>query len=83
MQAILRDWSLFRALRVGLGVFILIQGILIKDTFSIVMGLSFGGMALFNIGCCGSGGCATPSSYAKNSKTPTGEIEYEEVTDTK
>lgn len=82
MQTLLKDWSLFRALRVALGVFILIQGIVIKDGFSMLMGTVFAGMALFNIGCCGSGGCGIPINQKAKQNTIE-EIEYEEVVDKK
>lgn len=82
MQTILKDWNLFRALRVALGLFILIQGLVIKDGFSILMGTVFGGMALFNIGCCGSGGCGIPVNQKAKQNTIE-EIEYEEVVDKK
>lgn len=82
MRAITSNWNLFRILRVVLGVFILIQGILAKDTFSMVMGTVFAGMAVMNIGCCGSGGCATDTNF-KSEKAVTEEVTYEEVLDKK
>jgi len=82
MQAILSNWNLFRILRVALGIFILVQGLVGKDTFSIVMGSVFAGMALFNVGCCGAGGCATDNRMTNN-KTNTEEVTYEEVLDKK
>lgn len=82
MQTILKDWNLFRVLRVALGIFILIQGIVIKDGFSMLMGSVFGGMALFNIGCCGSGGCGIPAN-PKAKQNTIEEIEYVEVVDKK
>lgn len=82
MQTILKNWNLFRVLRVALGAFILIQGIFIKDGFSMLMGTVFGGMALLNIGCCGSGGCGIPVNQ-KNKQNTIEEIEYEEVMDKK
>lgn len=82
MQSITSNWNLFRILRVALGIFILVQGIIGKDTFSMVMGSAFAGMAIFNVGCCGAGGCATDSSF-KNEKPNTEEVTYEEVLDKK
>ena len=82
MQTLTSNWNLFRILRVVLGVFILVQGIVGKDTFSLVMGLVFAGMAVFNIGCCGAGGCASDNNL-KTDKTTTEEVTYEEVIDKK
>lgn len=82
MQSITSNWNLFRILRVALGVFILAQGIVSKDVFSMVLGLTFSGMALFNIGCCGAGGCATDATYNKQS-SQSEEVSFEEVTEKK
>jgi hypothetical protein len=82
MQTITSNWNLFRILRVALGVFILIQGIVSKDVFSMVMGLVFAGMAVFNIGCCGVGGCATDTQIKSDNKV-TEDVTYEEVLDKK
>jgi hypothetical protein len=59
MQQVLSNWNFFRVIRLALGVFIIAQGIINKDLFSITMGVLFAGLAVFNIGCCGAGGCAT------------------------
>ena len=75
MKAILQGWNFIRILRLILGVAILVQGIVAKDTMTIVLGVVLGGMAVANIGCCGTNGCAiNPTS---NSKTK--EIHHEEL----
>ncbi len=80
MQSITRNWNLFRILRVALGVFILAQGLVSKDVFSMVLGITFAGMAVLNVGCCGAGGCSTDTSFSKKN-TDTKEVIFEEVTD--
>jgi len=76
------NWNLFRVIRVAIGVFIIAQGVYAYDTFSIVLGSVFGGMALFNVGCCGANGCATDIHQTSKSVISQ-EISYEEVVDKK
>ncbi len=75
-QSILNNWNLFRFLRLVIGVAIVVQGIFAKDIMFGFAGLLFTGMAVFNIGCCGAGGCNAPTN--KTSQT-TKDIGYEEV----
>lgn len=72
------NWNLMRALRLVLGLVILVQGIQAQETMYAIAGLLLSGMALANIGCCGPGGCGVPQ-LPINSKEPVKEIEYEEV----
>ena len=74
MKAILNGWNFIRLLRLVLGVAILVQGIVAKDTTTILLGAAFGGMGLANIGCCGPNGCAVNTRSVKTTK-----IEYEEL----
>ena len=82
MQTLLSNWNFFRILRAALGVFILVQGVVTRDTFSIIIGIVFAGLAIFNIGCCGAGGCNTTTNK-KSTKSSFENIEYEEVIDEK
>ena len=75
-QKIFSNWNLMRALRLVIGLAITIQGFIANDKLFIIAGLLFTGMALFNIGCCGAGGCNTP--ITKNDK-PVKDISYEEM----
>ena len=81
MRAIVSNWSIFRFVRLGLGIFILAQGIVVGDKFSIFLGSLFTLMPLFNIGCCGAGGCGV--HYKNDSTNNEKEINYEEVVDKK
>ncbi|WP_018613965.1 hypothetical protein [Segetibacter koreensis] len=80
MKAILQGWNFKRILRLVLAIGILVQGIVARDTVTIVLGVVFGGMAMANIGCCGTGGCAV---NPRNSNNKTQDIEYEEVVSNK
>lgn len=75
-QAILTNWTFFRFLRLIMGIGIIVQAIYSKDMLLGLVGLLFTGMPVFNIGCCGAGGCSIPSK--KGTDTPK-DITYEEV----
>lgn len=75
-DTILSNWNIIRILRLVLGLAIIAQAVVLKDTFLGVAGLLFSTMAVFNIGCCGTSGCAVP---AKRSDKTIEDITYEEV----
>ena len=75
MKALLQGWNVMRILRLVLGVVILVQGIVARDVVTIILGTALGGMALFNVGCCGANGCAV--TYRKNLNEK--QISYEEL----
>jgi hypothetical protein len=76
MKTILSGWNFMRAIRLLLGVIIIIQSVQQHHYSFAILGLLFAGMAVFNIGCCGTAGCALPTK--KNDDTTT-DISYEEV----
>ena len=76
IQSIFSNWNLIRVLRLVIGLAILVQGIMAKDAMFGIAGVVFTLTALFNIGCCGAGGCNTPTK--KITETPKAII-YEEV----
>jgi hypothetical protein len=75
-QAILSNWNFMRFLRLGIGIAIIIQSIMASNWTMGILGLLFTTMPIFNIGCCGTAGCATP--VKKTSETAK-DITYEEV----
>ncbi len=76
-QTLFTGWNLMRFLRLGFGIFFVIQAIQTSNTF---MGLA-GGFFLFtsltNTGCCAGGSCAAPMTRADS--TDIEEVTYEEV----
>lgn len=80
MKTILQGWNFMRILRLVLAIGILAQGITAIDTVTIILGVVFGGMAVANIGCCGTGFGVNPRSTL-NKKTE--DIHYEEVVSNK
>lgn len=77
MKTILQSWNFMRILRLVLGIVIAIQGIVVGEAVTIILGLLFAGMSVANIGCCGTNGCAVnPGNSIKNK---TKDITYEEA----
>ncbi len=65
-----------RFLRLVMGIAILVQGVMAKDILFALAGIIFTAMPVFDIGCCGTAGCAAPPAKNQDSKK---EITYEEV----
>ena len=65
-----------RILRLAMGIFIIVEGIVTKEWLFALAGTAFAILPLFNIGCCGTSGCSTPVSKS-NRKAE--DISYEEV----
>lgn len=76
MKNYLKTWSLFRVLRLALGISIVVQGVVTKDWLFIGAGVLFSLMPLMNIGCCGSTGCST---QVRKSTKSLEEVNYEEI----
>lgn len=76
-QAIFKNWNFMRLLRLGLGIIVVVQSVLMKDTTMGILGILFTALPVFNIGCCGAGGCAGTFSKENNGKPE--DISYEEV----
>lgn len=75
-QILFSNWNFMRLLRLGLGIAIIVQSAMAGNWTMGILGLLFTAMPVFNIGCCGTGGCNTP--IKKTSET-TKDISYEEV----
>lgn len=73
-----KSWGFMRVLRFGFGVFAIVQAIIALDIVLGILGLVVGGMAFFNIGCCGANGCDTNYKKGNTTKQIT-DVEYEEV----
>lgn len=74
----LKNWNVMRVLRLGMGVFIISQGVLAQEWALIAMGGIFSVLAVLNIGCCGTSACKTPT-IKSNKAIVTEEITYEEI----
>ncbi len=57
----LKNWNLMRILRFIFGGGAIIQGFITRDMTLGILGIAVSGMALLNVGCCRTSGCATDS----------------------
>lgn len=76
MKNYLKNWNMMRVLRLAVGIFIIVQGIMAKEWLLAGLGGLFSLMPLMNIGCCGVSGCNTPVSRTHKKME---DISYEEV----
>lgn len=76
MKAYLKTWNLMRVLRLALGIFIVVQGIIAGDYLLVGAGVLFSLMPIMNIGCCRTSACNT--TFRKNNGNIK-DVSYEEV----
>jgi len=69
MKNIFSNWNFMRALRMILGIIIVVQGIQASEFMYAIAGILLSGMAIANIGCCGVGGVMCPIVERKKNKT--------------
>lgn len=60
--SIIKSWNLPRAFRLAFGIVASIQGIVENEFMLLIAGGLIAAMAVFNVGCCGAGGCAIPQN---------------------
>jgi hypothetical protein len=66
LKTIFTNWNFMRAIRLILGVYIIIQSLQTQQYIMIIPGVIFATMALFSVGCCGNNGCAIPTKKQEN-----------------
>lgn len=66
LNTMFTNWSFIRAIRLVLGIIVILQALFTENYLFLIPGVLFTGMALFNAGCCGSNGCAIPKSKKKD-----------------
>lgn len=76
-QTLLTGWNFMRWLRLGFGIFFIIQAVQAHDTLMGLVGAFFLFTAVTNTGCCGAGRCASP--VQKDTTSEPGEITFEEI----
>lgn len=76
-QTLFTGWNLMRFLRLGFGLFFVIQAIQTSNTFMGLAGGFFLFTAITNTGCCAGSSCETLSNKTESSEVE--EISYEEV----
>ena len=75
-QGILHNWNFMRFVRLGLGIAIIVQAVIVKDLTMGIAGILLTGMPVFNIGCCGVSSCNAPVNKKQQTIK---EITYKEV----
>ncbi|MFM7400532.1 MAG: hypothetical protein ACKO4W_06475 [Bacteroidota bacterium] len=70
------NWHFTRIFRAGIAVFAFSEAWRTGDSLLLGMGGILALQALFNVGCCGVGGCAVPG---KGGKAGSDSVTYEEV----
>ena len=71
------NWNLSRFIRLAIGLYLLIDGILTGMWPLISFGALFTLMPLLNKGCCAASGCESPKTNSDDFES--GEVIYEEV----
>lgn len=74
---ILNNWNLFRLIRLGVGLLILVEGVKTGVWAIAGFGLLFSILPLLHIGCCAAGNCAVPSR--RSTQAATEDVSYEEI----
>ena len=75
---LIKSWGIMRVLRFIFGVIAIVQAIITMDVILGMLGVLVGGMAFFNIGCCGTNGCDTTYKKTKSDLKAI-DVDYEEV----
>ena len=60
LRTLLYGWNIMRVLRLGMGIFAIWQAFVTREWILGLAGAFLLYMALANVGCCGTGGCAVP-----------------------
>ena len=76
-QQLFTGWHFMRWLRLGIGIYIAIQAVMMKDAMMGFFSAIFLVQAFTNTGCCGTQACAVPEKKHQAVNTET--IEFEEI----
>ena len=77
-MGLLKGWNWVRIFRLVVGIAALAQGIMYHNNVLWMMGGFLLVQAVFNMGCCGIGGCAVPAREAAKNQESNKPVEYEE-----
>lgn len=80
MRNYIKGWNFMRLLRLAIGIFIIVQGIMMGEWMLAVLGVLFSIMPVLNVGCGGvAGSCNRPFSQSYKTNRLSEDISYEEV----
>ena len=71
-----RNWHFMRLVRLAFGLYLAYQAYDSQQLFFVFFALFFLVQAFFNLGCCGSNGCAVPQKSKPHPEKP---LDYEEL----
>jgi len=72
-------WNFLRWLRLSIGIFILIEGIISGVGMFILLGVIFTLMPLLNMGCCSTSSCGIDNTPFNKEESEDLEVVYEEI----
>ena len=78
LELILQKWTFMRFLRLGMGVWLIVESITSHETAFMILGGLFLVQAVFNVGCMG-GNCAVNTPMRRNRFSRTEETTFEEI----
>ncbi|MCD6012124.1 MAG: hypothetical protein K0Q79_1986 [Flavipsychrobacter sp.] len=78
-QRLFTNWHLMRILRLGIGIWLLIAGIIMKDWAAGFFSVFFLYQAVTDTGCCSASGCSPMVNKTGKKVTDVPETEYEEI----
>lgn len=78
---LLYGWTFPRAIRVALGLVLIVQSIISAEYLFLIPALLFTAMGIFNVGCCSALGSCGYNKYGNNTETEKDHknISYEEI----
>jgi len=81
MTTLLSNWHFMRVLRAGIAIWATVEAFRTAQWLLLLPAGIFAVQAIFNIGCCGTAGCAAPQqkTYSKTSGTTVEDVVYEEI----
>lgn len=79
MKTLVTGWNLMRWLRLGIGGYALVQAAIDHDALLATAGVFLTAMAVFNVGCCGAGGCTTTFKPVKSVPGAIENTQFEEI----
>ncbi len=79
VELILQKWTFMRFLRLGMGVWLIVESITSHETAFMILGGLFTAQAVFNMGCMG-GNCAVNTPLMRQNRfSNTEETTFEEI----
>ena len=81
MTTLFQNWHFMRLLRAGIAIWATVEAFRTTQWLLLLPAGIFAVQAIFDIGCCGTAGCAAPQQkqFGKTSGPATEEVAYEEV----